>query len=381
MEKLGWLRRTAIVLSVLWVLVVYAIAPTDDRGKSLVAMAGIPLSIAWGLAWALQGYLKQRRANAGPKRNWKSAGLRALAGIVLFVAAYVTAYQLVSDRAAYLAGQWLAYGVLAYVALRFVPKVSENALIWTVVAFSGALVANSYLSFREESAAKQEVARASPLLLRALNGESISDAEIARADVGRFEPVLHAAASYARDGVAAMKAYNDTLTKLHTEELLTPALLGTVSGRKIALARLQAYDAAIGTLETSLNANAQRYDDQISVIAAQMPAQMGTGLKTGVAESRLATKPMIEGWIQSQRDAQQKAVELVRFVENLGPNVALTRDPPTLLFVNESDLNRYRTMLGELSAVAAREEGWREKMLGQQQQMGQKLVRFVEGGK
>jgi hypothetical protein len=147
-----------------------------------------------------------------------------------------------------------------------------------------------------------------------------------------------------------------------------------------ALARLQAYDAAITTLEKSLNVNAQRYEDQISLVAAQMPAQMGAGLKAGVAESRQATKPMVEGWIQSQRQAQQKAVELIRFIENVGPNVVLARDPPRLLFLNESDLNSYRTMLEELTAIAAKEEGWREKMLGHQQQMGQKLVRFVENG-
>jgi uncharacterized RDD family membrane protein YckC len=58
---MGWKMRLALVVSALWLLLVFAIARSErDSGAVFVGLGLIPVAILWGIAWVVRGYLKQR---------------------------------------------------------------------------------------------------------------------------------------------------------------------------------------------------------------------------------------------------------------------------------------------------------------------------------
>lgn len=380
MEKLGWKGRLAAVLSALWLLLLYALAPSGDTGKVVAGFGLAPLGLLWGIAWAIQGYRRQHPKADDPEaaKRRKASVLRFFVGVAIFGVGVWYAQSLMGDAVYQEVGYWSVFALICWAVIRSVPKVSSHAVLLTATAFATTLCVQAYRSHLEVSEMKREIAAAAPFLLRANAGDVITDGEISRASTGRWEPFIRASSKYAQEQSVLVTDYSKEIGSLELEKLLDPRVIGTAQGRRIVRERLQRYDQALDRLDGGLKANWQRYFDQAAVLSAQMPRGSGAGLREGLSERYERTRPLVAGWIDSQRKVIAHTRSLSDYLEKLGPRLRVLQSPPNLVFADENDLAFYRSLMEQFPVLAAREEDWQKRILSDERQSAQKLVDFVQ---
>lgn len=379
MEKLGWLGRLAVVLSGLWLLVVYALAPAEDATKAVVGFGLIPLGLIWGVAWAFQGYRKQRTADPEtPPVNWKPRVLRIGAGFLAVCAGYIAAHLAVGDAAARIAGYWIVFALIFYGVVRLVPFTAKHGLLWTVVAYSLAVASHAYIDYLEVRQLRQDLANAAPLILRINSGNVPSQEEISRAQMGVFEPFVRASALHVAENLLAVNAYQKQLEALEIDTLLGARTLGQPEGRRLIAQRMDVLGQAIEALQTAIHANTERLKDQVAVLSAKLPAGFAAGLKRGLADRLERQQPLLRGWLDTQRQFKAKALDLSSFVDSLGQRVTLAGQPPQLIFADRHNLNVYDAKVQAFIDLAKVEAQWQQRMLDEEKQSATRLVGEIE---
>ena len=60
-EKMGGWKRLAIVASILWTILIGAyLEPWHNNALHFIYIGIIPVALAWGIAWVIEGYRKEK---------------------------------------------------------------------------------------------------------------------------------------------------------------------------------------------------------------------------------------------------------------------------------------------------------------------------------
>jgi hypothetical protein len=382
MDKLGWKGRLAVVLSVGWLLLLYALVPKEDSTKAVVGFGMLPLGFLWGVAWAIQGYRKQHPSANDPDatKRRRASTFRFFLGLGILAGAIWYSHGLIGESVSHEIGYWVVFALILWGILRALPKVSDHAVILTIAAYSATICFQAYRSHKEIEDLKREIAVAAPFILRTNSGEVISETELDRANLGRLEPFIRATARYTQEQSSLIAEYQKEVAALQLDKLLDPRVLGSIEGRKISSERLDQYKRALDKLDAGLKDSWQRYFDQVSVVAAQMPPEIGNGFKSGVEKRNTRVRPLLAGWFASQRSVIQHSLDLADYIAKLGPRVTVVQSPPNLLFSDAQALSQYRVMMDRFVTLAEEEERWKKQILDDERQSAQSLVDLVESG-
>ena len=217
--KFGWKMRVGLVLSAVWLCLVFLVADDYRRMSQVLGLGFLPLVVIWGIVWAVAGWRAQRPSKpATPEEavlealRKRSLGIRttiavvAVIGMGLLAATYQ--FHAADNEAGGSAiagwfGEWLVYGLFAYAVFRFIPRTPPGfAIVLASLVVVGGVNYKTYAAISEDRQAFASLAKAAPLIIKIQSGAAVIDHEVKDAHVGIMEPLMLAQAAYSRDVIA-----------------------------------------------------------------------------------------------------------------------------------------------------------------------------------
>ena len=263
---IGWKTRIGLVLSAIWLCLVFLVANEYQRLGQSLAIGVLPLVVIWGIVWAVSGW----RAQRSPRQQVEEAALAemratrkariqtAVALVVVFTLGLFAAtwqFKMADNEAGSHAvaswfGEWLVYGLIAYAILRAIPKMPYGVpAVLAAVITVGAVNWKAYAAITEDRRALESLARATPLTNKVQSGVPVSDKEVVDARIGVLEPLLLAQAAYGREVAAIATNYQQAIAGLAPEQMLTPASLGSSDVRFQTGAKLKIWQPGCGGIQ------------------------------------------------------------------------------------------------------------------------------------
>jgi hypothetical protein len=204
-----------MVLSAVWLCLVFLLADEYRRMPQVLGLGLLPLVILWGVIWAVAGWRAQRspspplpteaQKEATDKRRLRFRVAIAVV-VILVIGLFAANWQFhAADRegsknVAHWLGEWIVWGLLAYVVLRITPKVPPGtAGVLTALLIVGGVNFNAFRTLALEREMLASLAMATPIINRIKAGTPVTDQEVRDAKVGVLEPLLLAQATYARE--------------------------------------------------------------------------------------------------------------------------------------------------------------------------------------
>lgn len=371
--KFGWKTRIGLVLSTVWLILAILIADDDHRVGQVLGFGLLPLVILWGIIWAVAGWRAQRPAKPEmpeakvleTKRN-RSHRIRPVIAVVavLVIGLFAATWQFHAadteaggDVIAYWTGEWLVYGLLAYVVFRYIPQMPPGfpAVLAAIVVVS-AVNYKAYSTISDERQARFSLAKATPLINKIQSGTPVSDQEIKDAHVGVMQPLLLAQAAYSRDVIAINTAYTKSVSEVQPDRMLTPASLASPNIRAQSRARLRVWEQATANYKSQFDAALARGKLGVQAAQFQMPASLAGGASKGFDESSFQLGVYVDSLVSSEREASDTITAILDLMDANPGGYAVDKGPPAnLLFYDEATLARYRQLTATIMAVGQRE--------------------------
>lgn len=378
--NLGWKSRAGLVLSAVWLGLVFLVADENHRTGQVLGLGLLPLVVIWGIVWAVQGWLAQRpqkpptppalQLEAKARRSIRirtAVAVVVILGLGLFAATWqFEAIEIEGggNPVAMWFGEWLVWGLLTYIVLRAVPKLPVAApAVLTALVIVGAVNYKAYSRIAEDRQALNSVAKAAPLINKIQRGISVSDQEVRVAQVGMMEPLILAQAGYVREVIDIVATYEKTINGIQPELMLTPSSLASSSIRFQTRAKLKLWQQAAADYKTQVAAATARGKLAFNAALSQMPEAM-SGSSKGFDESAAKLSSHMSLLFQTQREATQAIVGILDLMDANPTDYVVDKGPPAnLLFVNESTLVRYRELVGVVMAASQREQEARTRLV------------------
>ena len=303
------IRRVGCVLSAAWLAIVEFGArlglPDWRQPEQLLTHAALPVAAVWGLAWVIGRIRASQspsptRSNPGDNR-WHFATILVLAigliGAYLAVDGARLFYD--SNGVTRTIAYWAMIGAIAGFAAA---AICRHALGLPLLV--AALVAVAGIDWKygadvwESHLMTQSYVKSVPLLNRIETGAEVSDQQIRDAQVGIYEPLLLAEATYRRNAEAIDKAYSGVLANLGIRELMSPRSLTTPSGLAAARTALATLRSSLDDYATGMDTIGQRDRAAMQAVLEKSPAQVrnrvGPGIASGVAQRAEMTRQVIQ---------------------------------------------------------------------------------------
>jgi len=389
--KFSWKTRVGLVLSAVWLCLVFLVADDYHRTGQVLGLGFIPLVIIWGIVWAVAGWKAQRppkpemsEATLVEARRKRSLRIRTLIAVVAVLAIGLFAatwqFHLADNEAGGNAiagwfGEWLVYGLIAYAILRAIPKLPPGApAVLASLIIVGAVNYKAYAAIAIDRQALKSLASATPLINKLQAGTPVSDQEVKDARVGMMEPLLLAQATFSRDVMAVAATYEKAISGLQPELMLTPTSLASPSIRVQTRAKLKLWQQATAEYTTQLDAAMARGKLAVQAAQSQIPAAMAGSASKGFDESSAQLSAYVNILVSTERDASQAIVGILDLIDANQGGYFVDNGPPVhLLFRDEVTLARYRTLMGEMLAASQRQQEAQARLIQAQSDRTEKL--------
>lgn len=377
--QFGWKARICIVLSALWLCLVFAVANDGDRLSLTLGLGVLPLGVIWGIAWAVAGWRAQRppkveavdAVSKAPRgSSWAgmktSIAVAAIGAAGLFAASWQ--FSSVGEESNDLArwfGTWLVYGLFAYVLSRFVPKVSSGMallLATSVVVFG--INWQAYEAVSEIRQFKVSLARAAPLFSQMLSGKPVSDKEVKDAQIGFLEPLLIAQATTSREVVALTENYHKAAEDMKLGDIFVPANLALPERRFQLRMTLKHWEQVSKEYKVQMDAATARGKLASQAALSSMPKDFAAGAASGIAESADQNNGFVSATVAAELDAIKGMTAILDLLDGKPNGFVLGKgQTPNLLFREESMLAAYRQHFNKVVEAGARQQQERERFL------------------
>lgn len=371
--KFGWKTRVVVVLSVVWLCLVFLVADDYHRIGQVLGLGFLPLVILWGIVWAVAGWRAQRptkpevpEAMVLEAKRKRSHRIRTFIAVVavLTIGLFAATWQFhAADNEAggsaisYWFGQWLVYGLFAFVVLRLPSRMPPGfAAVLAALVVVGGVNYKSHAAISEDRQALASLAKAIPLINKIQSGAPVSDQEVKNAQVGMMEPLMLAQAAYSREVIAINGTYTKAISGLQPELMLTPTSLASPSIRVQTRAKLKLWPQAIADYKSQLDAATARGKLGIQAAQSQMPAAMAGSASKGFDESSAQFNAYVSALVSSEAEASGTITAILDLMDASAGSYAVDKGPPVnLLFRDEATLARYRQLTNAMIAMSQRE--------------------------
>lgn len=371
--KLGWKTRVGLVLSAVWLCLVFLVADDYKRIVQVLGLGFLPLVVIWGIVWAVAGWQAQRPAQpitpelAQIERKAKrrllirtAIAVVTVLGVGLFVATwqFKNADSQGGDPVAYWFGEWLIWGLVAYVVFRAVPKLPAGApAVLTALVIVGGINYKAYDRIAEDRQALDSLAKATPLINKIQVGTPVSDQEVRDSRIGMMEPLMLAQATFSREAFAIATAYEKAIAAMQPELMLAPASLASQIIRAQTRANLKLWQQATAEYKFQLEAATARGRVAIQAAQLQMPAAMSGSASKGFDESAARLSAYVNTLIKNQEEASQIVVSMLALMDMNRGGYFVDKGPPAnLMFNSEATLTKYQELMGSIIAVSERQD-------------------------
>ena len=371
--KFGWKTRVGLVLSAVWLCLVFLLADDYRRMGQALGFGLLPLVVIWGILWAVAGWHAQRPARpVAPEeavlkaRQRQSLRIRstmavvAVLGIGLFAATWqfhAADNEAGGNAIAGWFGEWMVYGLFAYVVSRFIPRIPPGfSIVLASLVVVGGVNYKTYAAINEERQALASLSRAAPLLNKMQTGTAVSDDNVRAANVGVLEPLLLAQAVYGREAAAVAEAYQKTIDQLVPEQMLLPGSLATANGRFQTRSRLKIWAQATADYKSQIAAATARAKLGVQAAVRQMPEVYTRSTTSGFEESAAQLTSFVDRHVAMENEASQAVTAILDLLDDNPRGFILDRGPPpNLLFQDEATLAAYRRHFNTVLEVGKRE--------------------------
>lgn len=379
MKPMSWPLRLAVVLSVLWLVFVFALSEEGNRVSAFFLVVGvIPVVGFWGISWILQGVRSRRvpdsteAASAETLARRRSAWRNFFIGLGLAVLGGVIAAYFAQDYTDYPSalmgrsiGEWSVYALLAALASTVLLRVVSSA---PMLAFGGTFlflgIWNGLQWHSEVSDAKQ-FAVAFPALLQRINrGDEVTGEEVRSMSVGSAEPAIMAFVDYSAAMNAAMRQFAQSVAAADVEQILSPALLATQSGSKLAMSNLSLVSRAVDALEHQFALAVEVGEDRVRRL--KRSNGLTAGFVKGLSKKFEIDRDLHNEFIAIQRQVITTSSEIVRLIDSNRRRIVFLKTD--LSFNDQATLQTYQSMRRRLSATIAAESDLRARTLATQRE-------------
>jgi hypothetical protein len=394
--KFGWKLRVGVVLSAVWLCVVFLVADDYRRMSQVLGLGLLPLVVVWGIVWAIAGWRAQQPAKPVAleealieSRRKRSLRLRtavavvAVLGIGLFAAHWQ--FHLANNAAgenpvARWFGEWLVYGLIAYVILRAVPKLPPGApAVLACLIIVGAVNYKTYAAISADREALDSLAKATPLINKIQSGLQVNDQEVKDAKIGIMEPLMLAQAAYSRDVIAIGATYAKAIDGLRPELMLTPTSLASPSLRAQTRAKLKLWQQATREYKSQLEAATARGRLGIQASQSQMPPAFSGSASKGFDESSVQLSAYVAALVDSEREATTAITAMLDLLDANPGGYVIDKGPPeNLLFRDEAVLARYRQLMSAVMAISQRESEAQARLAKDQTDRTERLTDLLK---
>lgn len=390
--KFGWKMRVGLVLSAVWLCLVFLVADDYRRMSQVLGLGFLPLVVIWGIVWAVAGWRAQRPSKPATSeeavleaRRKRGLGIRttiavvAVIGIGLFAATYqfhAADNEAGGNAIAGWFGEWLVYGLFAYAVFRFIPRTPPGfAIVLASLVVVGGVNYKTYTAISEDRQAFASLAKAAPLIIKIQSGEAVSDQEVRDAHVGIMEPLMLAQAAYSRDVIAIAATYTKAVSGLQPELMLTPNSLASPGIRAQTRVKLKIWQTATADYQTGLQAATARGKLGIQAAQPQMPAAMAGPASKGFNESSAQLSAYVVGLVNLNKEASGAITAMLDLMDaNPGGYVVDKGPPVNLLFRDETVLAKYRQLMSAVIAAGQRESEAQTRLIKSQSDRTDKLT-------
>lgn len=368
--KFGWKMRVGLVLSAIWLCVVFLVAEERSSVWQVLGIGLLPLVFVWGIIWSVSGWRSQRPAKpeasaADELATKRRRNLRlrtafaavAIIGLGLFSATWQAdaANNEGLDIARWF-GEWLAYGLFAYVVLRFTPKVPPSlaiALASLVTAVGVNYKTHSVIALKRQGI--DSLAKAAPLIIKMQSGAAVNDQDVLEAKTGLFEPFLLASATYFRDVLAIESEYQKAIDALDLGSVMTPISLASADSRASSRIKLQLLHKATAEYKTKVELVAGRARLGMTAAQSQTPTEMSDALMRGFDESTEQLSRHLNELVASEREINTAVTATLDLMDAHQGKYAFVKGPPAnLIFSDEELLGKYRLLVNDIMDASQR---------------------------
>lgn len=371
--KFGWKARIGMVLSAVWLCLVFLIADDYRRIGQVLGLGLLPLVVIWGIVWAIAGWRTQRSAKPETiqaavfesRRKLQDQARAVIAVVaVLGIGLFAATWQLhaadneTGESAVFRwFGEWMVYGLVAYVIVRFIPRQPPGlAAVLAALVVVGGVNYKAHAAISEERQALSSLSRAAPLLNKMQTGAAVSDQEVKDARVGVLEPLLLAQANFGREVAVIADTYQTAVTQLAFEKMLLPASLAAPNGRYETRTKLKIWAQAANEYSSQVASATARAKLGVKAAVRQMPEVYARSTKSGFEESAAQMTAFVDRHVTMENEAGQAVTALLDLLDS-NPNAFVVDrgPPPNLLFRDEAVLAAYRERLNAVLDVGKRE--------------------------
>ena len=373
MTEIGWKKRLALVLSVLWLVLALVVSRGErDSFGTFLILGALPLAVLWGIACVWSCFRKNRPAvqtNGIPPAQLDMpvprAKLFTSLGLVLAAVAIGLLYYALSESQTFGAakiGYMIGFYFWVPIAVYFIWKYQLGArkgrgVLLIGLAFLAVSGYESYAMLRETAEAKRLLAGAQGMMLKLMSGERVERSEVT--GYGQFTPALLLMQDFVASVQTDFLALNQSIERSELETLLTPRVLRDPAAMSQAKRRLVSLRQQIDDTERRILAAYARFPSSIdhSDLPYRFKAEFRSGAERGVASGRAS----MATFFRIQRQFIDEALSLLTFLQQRKGSYAFRGDQ--ILFAVQDDLNRYNGHIQKIQQLALQEAEWRNSQV------------------
>ncbi len=388
---LGWKTRIGLVLSGVWLCLVFMLAEDHHWVQLIFGVGMLPLVILWGIVWAVSGWRAQRPRStregssdpAKARPRIRSAAIVA-ACLVVGVVCANWQYRLAGHEGptpvAFWLGEWMVWGLLSYVAFRAIPRLAFGlAPLFAALVVAGGVNFKAYQTLSFEREVKESIAKAAPLISRIDGGANVSDDEIRRAQLGIFEPLILAKVANTREVLAISNRHESAVAQLEPDQWFTPASLSTSESRQQVLLRLAQSKQEVDDYKAQMESAAARSRLSVKALSAQMPKELGDGVVRGFDDRAAFLAAFVREYAEASNQMVDATAELLTALENAPRSFVIVKGPPqSIQFKDQAALDTYRGQMARVAAAAERIQKARLSLLSASRRGNDELSDFLE---
>lgn len=378
MVEFGWKMRLSILLSALWLGIIYFTSGYEtNRGEYFFLFGIVPISLLWGFAWVLSGYKKTRKKrpvtpNLPPipistptppvspsfQSRWKK--LLSILSVLCFAAALgiliYSANKVGVDAVAkigYLAGYSIWIAIIIYLVWRFVLKKRERfGLFLFSLCFLALSAYESQSMIREMEESRYFLEAFQKMIVQTWSGERITKVEIEK--FGRLSPLMSVSYDFFIKIQNSYLSFQKEVEESNLDNALTPKNLKSPNSIFSTRERLIYLSGKIDETEKLLFYEYGRFPNTVDAtpVAPHFKSEFKKGFERGVVKQKKA----ITAFFQIEREIMKESILLLTFLQKRQGLYTVRGEE--ILFVNRRDVDEYNSHLNRIRDLALQESEW-----------------------
>lgn len=393
MNKISWKARVGIVLSGLWLVLVYMFASESESWRSLSVIFGVaPVAFIWGCVWVLKGFFAQRKRtdnlnviSSVDKKEKRATLYRRLGGIALALIGLVLAYSYGEKlgNGAEKAGETLGYYLLFCligVAIWSKSGLKKNQkgyialIIGAVYLFGGSY--DAYKMNAEHKEITQMLQLLTNYTIKLSSGDLVTAAEIKKANLGKYEPFVLSLQEFHAKELSGLHEYSQLVDDAEIPSIINASITSTPDGINNARKHINMLILGIGKIESEINSLSIRFVATEKSIS--MPESFRVGLMSKLENNMESSRKTFAEFWEIERDLMVVLQKRIDLLENeKGQYVISSKNK--ILFKNQNDLDEYNNQYLQFQNLAQKEATWTQEVNSKTDETISRLANGING--